>query len=114
MRDSPGFKIISELKAKNFEVFGYDPYYKPQLIEKYLKENFMEKLEFNYIKKLDGDMLKKSNCICIVQHHTKSKLKLNEIYEKSLIPIIYDCQNKLEKIRESKTILESLGNSLQA
>jgi len=43
----------------------------------------------------------------------KNKLKLNEIYEKSLVPVIYDCQNKLEKIRESKTILESLGSSLQ-
>lgn len=43
----------------------------------------------------------------------KNKLKLNEIYEKSLVPVIYDCQNKLEKISESKTILESLGGSLQ-
>ena len=36
MRDSASFKIISDLKKKNFKVFGYDPYFNNESIKKYL------------------------------------------------------------------------------
>jgi UDP-N-acetyl-D-glucosamine dehydrogenase len=110
MRDSSGFKIMLELKKRNFEIFGYDYYYKPKLLKKYLQENSMKEFEFVNIKKLDNEIIKKISCLCIVQHHTKNKLKINEIYEKSLIPFIYDCQNQIKKNNKSKSILYSLGN----
>ena len=70
----------------------------------------MKEFEFVNIKKLDNEIIKKISCLCIVQHHTKNKLKINEIYEKSLIPFIYDCQNQIKKNNKSKSILYSLGN----
>lgn len=109
MRDSPGFKIIKEFNNKKFKVLIYDPFFKEELIEKYLKENFLDKLDFEYKKGLDDETLKKVSCLCIVQHHTKSKFRLMEIYEKSLVPYIYDCQNNIDVINESKTELDSLG-----
>ena len=106
----------SQLKNKtkfnkiNFKVFVHDPYFKEQLLEKYLKENFLEKLNFEYKKELDDETLNDVSCLCIVQHHTKTKFRLMEIYEKSLVPFIYDCQNNLERKIESKTLLDSLGS----
>ena len=109
MRDSPGFKIINEFNKKKIKVFVHDPFFKEGLIEKYLKENFFENLDFEYKKELDDETLKKISCLCIVQHHTKTKFRLMEIYEKSLVPFIYDCQNNLEVKSEPKTILDSFG-----
>jgi nucleotide sugar dehydrogenase len=110
MRDSPGFKILNEFKKRNFKVSAYDPYFKDELFQKYLKENFLEDLQFDHRTNLNDDTLANISCICIVQHHTKSKFRIMEIYEKSLVPLIYDCQNHLEKKIESKTVLDSLGN----
>lgn len=110
MRDSPGFKLINEFNKKGFKVYVHDPYFKEELLEKYLKENFLEKLDFEYKKELDDKTLNDVGCLCIVQHHTKTKFRLIEIYEKSLVPFIYDCQNHLERETESKTILDFLGS----
>ncbi len=110
MRDSPSFKIINEFNKRNFKVLVYDPFFKEELIEKYLKENFLNKLEFEHIKDLNDNNLHDVSCLCVVQHHTKTKFRLMEIYEKSLIPFIYDCQNHLERKIESKTLLDSLGS----
>jgi len=109
MRDSPGFKIMNELESRGFEVFSFDPYFKNDLLEKYLKENFLKNLNVINVNCLEENFLKKISCLCIVQHHTKSKFQIKDIYEKSLVPLIYDCQNQLEKNNDSKTILQSLG-----
>jgi UDP-N-acetyl-D-glucosamine dehydrogenase len=109
MRDSPGFKLLSEFKKRNFKVSAYDPYFKKELLPKYLKENYLEELEFEHKTDLNDDSLMNISCLCIVQHHTKTKFRLMEIYEKSIIPFIYDCQSQLGKKLESKTYLDSLG-----
>lgn len=110
MRDSPGFKIINELKSRNFKVVAYDPYFNPNLMQKYLIENHLEELEFQSLKELDIEKLSEFSCLCLVQHHSKTKFKINKIYEKSLIPMIYDCQSKMKKISKSKTIFSSFGS----
>ena len=110
MRDSPSFKIIRELKNKGIEVFGYDPFFNPNLIEKYLIENHTSELNFTKLDNLDDETIKEISCICIVQHHDESKSRIKQIYEKSLIPFIYDCQSKLLKNAQSNSHLEFLGN----
>jgi len=110
MRDSPGFKLLSEFKKINFKVLSYDPYFKNELLSKYLKENNLESLDFENKNELIDEDLKNISCLCIVQHHTKSKFKLMEIYEKSMVPFIYDCQSQFEKKTSSKTFLDSLGS----
>lgn len=109
MRDSPGFKILNELIERNFKVAVYDPYFKEELLEKYLKENNLGNIKFEILNGLDNEPIKKFHCMCIVQHHTKIKSRLEEIYKNSLIPAIYDCQNKLVKDRNSKTALKFFG-----
>ena len=111
MRDSPGFKLYDEFLKKGFQVSAYDPYYKKQLEEKYLIKNNMEGVKINLLTDLSEDSIKNFSCLCIVQHHTKSKFRLQEIYDKSISSFIYDCQNKIEKNPKSKTILKSFGNS---
>ena len=110
MRDSPGFKIINEFNKKGFKVYVHDPFFKKELLEKYLKENFLEKLDFENKKDLDEQTLQNVSCLCIVQHHTKTKFRLMEIYEKSIVPFIYDCQNVLDRKIQSTTLLDSLGS----
>ncbi len=110
MRDSPGFKLLLEFKKKGFKVSAYDPYFKKELLQKYLKENYLESLDFEQKNDLNDNSLSKIDCLCIVQHHTKTKSRLSEIYEKSLVPFIYDCQSKFEKIPGAKTYLDSLGS----
>jgi nucleotide sugar dehydrogenase len=110
MRDSPGFKLYKEFQKKGFQVSAYDPYYKKQLEEKYLIKNNMEGTQINLLTDLSDDSIKNFSCLCIVQHHTKLKLKLQKIYENSIIPFIYDCQNKIERNPKFKTILKSFGN----
>jgi UDP-N-acetyl-D-glucosamine dehydrogenase len=109
MRDSPGFKLLLEFKKKGFKVSAYDPYFKKELLQKYLKENYLESLDYEQKNDLNDNSLSKIDCLCIVQHHTKTKSRLSEIYEKSLVPFIYDCQSKCEKIPGAKTYLDSLG-----
>jgi len=110
MRDSPSFKIIQEMKAKNFTIYGYDPFFNVDLTEKYLIENHISELNFKILPNIDNDSIKRINCLCIVQHHDKVKYRIKEIYEKSLIPFIYDCQNKLLKNSQSNSHLDFLGN----
>ena len=110
MRDSPGFKLLNEFKKRNFKVSAYDPYFKKELLSKYLKENNLEGLDFENKKDLNDNDLQNISCLCIVQHHTKTKFRLMEIYEKSLLPFIYDCQSQFERKTDSKTLLDSLGS----
>ena len=110
MRDSPGFKLLNEFKKRNFKVSSYDPYFKKELLSKFLKENYLESLDFENKNELLDEDLKNIGCLCIVQHHTKSKFRLMEIYDKSLVPFIYDCQNQFEIKTGSKTFLDSLGS----
>ena len=109
MRDSPSFKIINELKTRNFKVFGYDPFFKMELIDKYLKENNKTEMNFEILENLSNESLQNINCICIVQHHEQVKTRLNEIYEKNLVPVIYDCQSRIISNKNSSTILKSFG-----
>lgn len=109
MRDSASFKLISNLKMKNFNVFGYDPYFSNESIEKYLIENNLDKLNFKKIENLNNENLRKISCICVVQHHDIVKDRILEIYKQGIIPLIYDCQHKILKEPNSKSILEFLG-----
>ena len=111
MRDSPGFKILNELKKRNFRVGGYDPYFNPKLIDKYLTENFLKELEFEKIEKLTDEEILKFSCLCIVQNHSIDKFRINEMYEKSKFKMIYDCLGKIEFKTESKTILKTFGKN---
>ena len=110
MRDSPGFKVIKELKNNGFNVAVFDPFFKEELIDKYLIENKFEKQNFVVLDNLENNTIKKFSCLCIVQHHTKTKSKLEEIYQNDGISMIYDCQNKIAKKPNSKTLLKTLGN----
>ena len=110
MRDSPGFKILNEFKNRNFKVISFDPYFKTELLPKYLKENSINNLDFENKNELLDDDLKNVSCLCIVQHHTKTKFRLKEIYERSLVPFIYDCQSQFERKTDTKTVLDSLGS----
>ena len=110
MRDSSSFKIINELIAKGFEVLGYDPFFKEHVIQKYLIENNLKEINFKRIENLDDEILKAISCICVVQHHDVSKQKIDHIYHNSKVPLIYDCQNKIERDSNSKTVLDSLGS----
>jgi len=110
MRDSPSFKIANELKKRNFKVYGYDPFFNPEFLEKYLIENNLSQLGFEIINDLDDSTVQKASCLCIVQHHDVLKNRISEIYERSLVSFIYDCQNKLPENPRSKTVLHYLGN----
>lgn len=110
MRDSPGFKIIKELLKRKFKVLAYDPFFKSKLHEKYCKENNLQNIGFQMLSELDENIVKQFSTICIVQHHSKVKLKISEIYRKSQIPLIYDCQNRLIVDPSSKTILKKFGS----
>jgi len=109
MRDSASFKIISDLKKKNFKVFGYDPYFNDESIKKYLIENNLNELNFEKIENLNNENLKGISCLCIVQHHDSVKERVSEIYKQGIIPLIYDCQHKISKEFTSKSNLEFLG-----
>ena len=111
MRDSPGFKILAELKKLGINAVGYDPYYKEELKQRYIIENYLDvNMEFEMLKSLDDESIKSFGCICIVQHHAKTEFDLRNIYKNSQIPFIYDCQSRLDYDPESKTILKKLGS----
>jgi UDP-N-acetyl-D-glucosamine dehydrogenase len=109
MRDSPGFKIIKHLKKLDFDVLGYDPYFKKELKRKYLTENNMIQENPKLVNQITDKSLKKFSCLIIVQHHKLIQDRINEIYDKSKIPVIYDCQNKLKRNKKSNSKLFSLG-----
>jgi UDP-N-acetyl-D-glucosamine dehydrogenase len=109
MRDSASFKLISEFKKKGFDVFGYDPYFNDKYIEKYLIENNLNELNFKKMDNLNDENLKDISCLCVVQLHDNIKERILEIYKKEKIPLVYDCQHKLPKDPNSKSILEYLG-----
>ena len=109
MRDSPSFKIMTELAKIGFKVYGYDPFFNDLFTEKYLIENRLKEKTFTMVDNLGDDELKEIDCMCIVQHHEKTQNELVRVYEEGKIPFIYDCQNKLKKIETSKTILKSFG-----
>ena len=110
MRDSPSFKIIQEMKKQGFIIYGHDPFFDSKLSEKYLIENHISELNFENIENMDDESIKEISCLCIVQHHNESKTRIKEIYDKSLIPFIYDCQSKLIKNSQSNSQLDFLGN----
>ena len=109
MRDSPGFKVVKELIDSGFKTAIYDPFFKKELLPKYIIENKLEKQDFEILENIDDSLIENFSCLCIVQHHHKMKTRLEEIYHNNTIPLIYDCQNKLEKSSTSKSILKSLG-----
>jgi len=110
MRDSPGFKIVKELHKKNYEISIFDPYYKKELEEKYTKENDLFDVDFEVLEDITDDkIIKNFDCICIVQHHSETKLRIKQIYQKSLVSYILDCGGKLIHNPHSTTILKSFG-----
>ena len=109
MRDSASFKLISDLRKKDFKVFGYDPYFSNESVEKYLVENNLKELNFDKIENLNDEHLSGISCLCVVQHHDNVKDRILEIYKKATIPLIYDCQHKIPKESDSKSFLEYLG-----
>jgi UDP-N-acetyl-D-glucosamine dehydrogenase len=109
MRDSPGFKLIKEFLEKKFDVYAYDPFFKKELLEKYLIENKITNKNFEILPNLSDDHLNGKSCLCLVQHHSKTKFRINEIISNSKMPLIYDCQNKLP-LSKSKTKIISFGN----
>jgi nucleotide sugar dehydrogenase len=109
MRDSASFKIMDELNKRNFKVYGYDPFFNNALTEKYLIENHLNEKTFITLDNLNDDKIREIECMCVVQHHEQTEKRLNQIYEGGQIPFIYDCQNKFQKIKASKTTLLSLG-----
>jgi len=109
MRDSPGFKISNEFAKRKFKTAAFDPHFKNDLLEKYLIENQIKKLNFKILSELDENFIKQYDSICLVQHHNKIKHKIDEIYKKSFVPLIYDCQNKLNFLPNSKTVLKGFG-----
>lgn len=110
MRDSPAFKIITELEKRGFVIAVYDPFFKKELLDRYIIENNMNNFEYRVLLELSKEDLKKFNCLCIVQHHAKSDSRINEIYSNSEIPLIYDCQSKIMKNPNSKTVLHRFGS----
>jgi len=110
MRDSPSFKIINELRQKNVKVYGYDKYFDSKFLEKYLIENHLTKFDCEIIDSLEDKIINDIGCLCIVQHHKSDQEDILQIYHKGLIPFIYDCQNKIKKNLNVKTILEFLGD----
>ena len=92
MRDSVSFKVINELNEKKFKVFGYDPLFKMDHVQKYLIENNLKEINFEISQDLSEKSLENISCLCIVQHHEQIKNRIKEIYDKSLVPFIYDCQ----------------------
>ena len=109
MRDSPGFKILGEFAANHYDAFAYDPYLDTELMEKYLIENSLLEKNFTVMPDLTDELLRDISCICIVQHHTRTRFRLNQIYARSAVKIIYDCQGRMLPNPSSRTVLKHLG-----
>lgn len=112
MRDSPGFRIVSGLCSRGFAVRTYDPYYDRDLLPAYLRDNGLDvggSTKFEAVEKLDAESLDGMSCLCIVQHHEKAGRQVEEAYACSLVPAIYDCQNRLSPATGRSTVLYRLG-----
>jgi len=110
MRDSPGFKLIKEFSKKGFHVLAYDPFYRPELESKYKIENDLND-SIEIIENLDDDSIKNSSCICIVQNHTIDRDRLQEIYDKGIVKLIYDCRQDIIKNDKSNSQIRYLGGN---
>ena len=64
---------------------------------------------FVKIENLNDENFNDVSCLCIVQHHDSVKEQILQIYNQGKIPLIYDCQHKISKKLQSKSILEFLG-----
>ena len=69
----------------------------------------MTEKNFTVLPDLADGHLRDISCICIVQHHAKTRFRLNRIYEESVVKMIYDCQKKILLHPGSKTVLKHLG-----
>lgn len=95
-RESPALKIIELLKAKNADVFVFDPYVK--------KGSNVENL---------NELMQKSDCIILVTDHNEFKnMDLNKLKE-SNIHIVIDGRNCLdkEKIKAMGILYHGIGRS---
>ena len=124
------FNYEQNFKDEDFYV-GKSNFYAFELINKWPKweknflnicgEKFSGKTHLSniFLKKFHGikiestllndENLKRVSCLCIVQHHDSVKERISEIYKQGIIPLIYDCQHKISKESNSKSILEFLG-----
>ena len=107
MRDSPGFKITGELIKMRYDVGVYDPFLKPELLPKYLKENDMSEKQFGIVDDLGTAGY---SCLCVVQHHSKVTSLLQNAYAKEVYQVIYDCQDRLRRRPDTTTVLKCLGS----
>ena len=107
MRDSPGFKIAKEFVGMEYRVGTYDPFFKLSLLSKYLKENDMSKKQFDVMDNLTSENF---SCLCVVQHHSRIEPLLQDAYNNSKFPIIYDCQNRIRHRTGVSTLLRCLGS----
>jgi UDP-N-acetyl-D-glucosamine dehydrogenase len=107
LRDSPGLKIVSLLRDSSFDVEVFDPFFDKRFLEEELqKHNISNTI---VLENLDIQKLDKLSCMILVQHHTKLEKIIQNIYDKSLVPVIYDCQSRLKHNSNSSTVLESFG-----
>lgn len=109
MRDSPGFKIVDKFIDKKYHVGVYDPFFNNELLGKYLYENNMKNKKFDIIHDMNANL--KFSCLCITQHHSHLVSLLQEIYSKGVFPLVYDCQNKLHRNKNSASMLQCLGDA---
>ena len=86
-----------------------EPSFKNHCRLKEFLENHLKKLDFKILSNLDEKSISGFDCICIVQHHTKTKHILDQFYTKSLVSLIYDCQNKITHNPKSNTVLKGFG-----
>lgn len=108
MRDSPGFKIVKRLLDKKYMVGVYDPFFNDILLEKYLYENNIKEKKFNVQHDI-SNITEEFSCLCIAQHHSHMTPLLQDIYSRGVFPLVYDCQNKLHRNKNSASILRCLG-----
>jgi len=111
MRDSPGFRLVKEFTKRGFHVITFDPFYRRELEQKYQIENDLEGISYEILEKLDVDIIKNTSCICIAQNHAVNKNQLQEIYEKGVVKLIYDCRKGIVKNNQSGTVIRYLGGN---
>ena len=112
MRDSPGFRIAAGLAARRFAVRTFDPYYDAGMLPRYLRENGMAgdgAAQFEAVGELSAATLRGTSCLCIVQHHARARRQVEEAYAASMVPVVYDCQNRLAPSAGSRAVLDRLG-----
>ena len=105
MRDSPGFKVITELEKIGIHAVGCDPNYRKEFIKQYTIENNLEQP----IQTIPIERLDKYECLCVVQNSLQIALEVKKLYDNSRVYFIYDCQNKIQFNPDSSTILGTFG-----